>query len=375
MNLSHRLITPEYWSSKNSTESLRETGIITGLITLFFFLVGLPFNIMIIVSVILKKLYKEPTQMLLLSLTAADLLVCVFVMPLIIIAGFSEEFIFGTSDYTRCKVCQAGITLVALTFFSLFILALISLDRCIYIKLPLRYYKLVTPRKTLTSVMITFILSISISVLPLFGFGDIYYDPPTFTCTPRFEHKTNLSKNIYYVVLILVMAIFPISTLIVTNTWVICIAQKQIKKMYKIIYKIDDEELKLQYHLNIKSKLQQEKYRKELQLLRVFGAIFIANVITWVPLIVRIIEASVQDSDEFSPWSNSVLIISLISQSVLHPLIEASLIPEVRKYLCICSSLCINKPVNLMSGENIHPCCNNCHALNIAVLPSTALEQ
>ena len=334
-NLSHQSITDEYWNTKNIDPALRSTGIATGLVMLIFFLVGVPSNILIIASILLQKMYRQPTMILLLSLAVADLLICLFVMPLIIIAGITGEFVFGDNDYVRCKVCQTGITAVALLDFSLHILAFLSFDRWIFIKFPLHYNLTVTIKKYILSIGLLSIFCIFISILPLIGIGDIYYDHLTFTCTPKFEDKTHITQNIHYMLLIIGEAILPFMVLIITNTWVVCIAQKQIREIYKVQKSIGDAQ-KLEYNQSIKNRLQQEKYRKQLQLMRVFGAILIAHIITWIPLIVRVIEAYFKGSDDFSPWSNFFLIISVVSHPVLHPLIEASIIPEIRKHLKVC---------------------------------------
>ena len=197
-NLSHQLVTPEYW---NVNSTLKPLGIATGTTILIFFVIGLPSNILIIVSILLQKLYRQPTHLLLFSLACADILMCLLVMPLIITAGFAGEFVLGNSDYVRCKVCQTGVSLVALTLLSLHLLALISVDRFIFIKFPLRYDKLITKKAALTAVAVVSVLSVLLAILPLFGVGDIYFDHKTFSCAPRFDYKTEVTDNIHYLIL------------------------------------------------------------------------------------------------------------------------------------------------------------------------------
>ena len=78
-------------SANNTTElSLLyvNNGNITAGFALLFFLVGLPWNALVIGIILKKKLFTHPTYMLMLNLTIANLLVCVLVLPLFIVTGF-----------------------------------------------------------------------------------------------------------------------------------------------------------------------------------------------------------------------------------------------------------------------------------------------
>ena len=283
-NLSKDSITPEYWDAETLGSTHRDLGIVTASVMLVFLLVGLPSNTAIILTILLRRLYKQPTESLLLSLAVSDFLMCIFVIFPIIIAGFAGGFIFGESDYMRCKVCQVGVMLVGLSDFSLHILALISIDRFVYIKLPLRYHRIMTMKVIILSLVLVSLLSILLSALPLIGFGDVYYYHQIATCSIQFENETPLGKNIHYMVLIIAETFIPLSILVITNLWVLCIAQKNIRNIYNVRKNISNPE---EYEFNkvIKSKLRQEKHQKQIQVMRVFGGIFIANMLTWLPTV------------------------------------------------------------------------------------------
>lgn len=371
-NLSKSLVTTEYWSV---SPELRPLGIVTGTVMLLFFLLGLPCNTVIIVSITLQKLYKQPTYILLLCLAVSDLSMCLFVMPLILTSGIAGGFVLGESDYARCKVCQTGVAHVASIIFSLNILALISLDRFLFIKYPLRYAKIVTPKKVMVCIVSVWVLTGFISILPLFGIGDISFDHKTFSCAPRLESETEIAKNIYYAVIVVIIAMLPLTALIITNSWVLWIVQSQIRDIYKFKNRIGDLDHQEAYYESLRTKMNQEKYRKQLRLMRVFGAIFISHIITWIPLIVRVVEAYVKDSDEFSSWSNFIIIISITAHPVLHPVIEACLLPEIRKHFNVCSKL---KTCETSQHNNCTSCCNNSYCLDIinaTILPKNEINQ
>lgn len=341
-------VTTEFWSdAEQTTEALT-----SATFTLIFFLISTPSNILIIVSIIWQRLYKEPTHLLLLNLAISDLLFSILVMPFTIVAGVAGEYIFGSSDYTRCKMCQTGVIISALIIFSLHILAVISLDRCLFIQLSFRYEMYVTVNRTVAVVTFLWVLSVLLALPPLFGLGDMDYTYGVSTCTPRFQYSTAITKNIYYILLLIVEALLPIGLIFVTNAWVICIVQKHLAAIYKIKKASKTKQDWQKYKESLKDKLDTAKNRKQLRLMCVFGGILMANIVTWIPLISRSAAAWAYGSDAKLPvWTFVVVYLCLTSHSFIHPLIQASLIPEIRRscvslarklfYLCTsCSKTC-----------------------------------
>lgn len=317
----------DFWESSQDEQI---APLVNAIFVAIFLIIGLPSNLLIISSILRKKLYREPTHILLLNLAVSDLFLCILVMPFIIIAGIAREFIFGSSDFIRCKVCQAtSVVISALTIFSVHILSVISLDRFLFIKMSLHYDKYITAGRTIALVALVWTLSIALSFPPLFGLGDIDYTKGISTCTPRFQYSTHLTKNIYYIVMLVLEALVPISVLLITNLWTVCIAQRNILLIYKVtktkkLWKVCKEE--------VMQRLNTTKKRKQLRLVVVFGTILIANVITWIPFIIRSFWALAYGSDNLTAASYVFVFLCLISHSFLHPIIEASLIPEIRDY-------------------------------------------
>lgn len=337
--LSNNSVTTKYWDTNDS--EVQAASLTSAVFTLCFIIVGLPSNIFIIVSILRQRLYKQSTHILLLNLTIADLLVCLLVLPFTVISGFAGGFIFGDNDRTRCQVCQLGITLTIFTIFSLHILALLSVDRFIFIKYPMKYHKFVSIKRVTITVTCLWIFCIILSLFPLFGFGDITFSYTISTCTLRFDGQTRVTKNIHYALFLAIESVLPLGVLVFTNIWIICIIQKQIRKIYNIKNgSVCGQE---EFVKNIRSKLNKTKYSKQLHLIKVFGAMLFANVVTWLPLMGHIISTAIIGNN-FHPASVHVFVyITFICYPVLHPIIQASLIPEVRnlviKVLC-CHGKC-----------------------------------
>lgn len=328
--LSQNSVMPEYWDIPSEKKSAATTNAV---VILLFTLVGLPSNLLVIIAILWQKLTREPTLILLLSLTLTDFLVCMLIMPFTVLSGFIGSFVFGSSDSIRCKMCQAGLVFVTLTIFSLHILSLISLDRFIYIKFPLKYHKVVTVKRTIVSIVVLWALCVILSAFPLFGFGDVMFAYSVSTCIVKFEHETRVTKNIYYLIFLVVeVVVLPLLVLFVTNIWVVCIVQRQIRKIYSTKKTMSSQD---DFVLSISRKLKREKNHKQLQLIKVFGGILLANVLTWLPIIGSIFAAIVV---KFSSWTAVVLSISVFSHAIVHPLIQAYLVPEIKNYLKYCAA-------------------------------------
>lgn len=386
---SNNSITPELWDIPDGE---RLAALNTAIFTLFFISVGLPGNALIIGSILYQRLYREPTLILLLNLAVADFLVCALVMPFTVLSGFAGGFVLGGTDSTRCKWCKTAVVFVALCLFSLHILALMSIDRFIFIKFPMKYHRFVTGRKTVSCIIVVWILCIVVSLFPLFGFGDVIFGSSVSTCTPNFEHRTHVTSNINYMILLMAESVLPLSALIVTNIWVACIIRKHMKR----IYSTGKQKNREQFTLSIMKRLEKEKNRKHLQLMRVFGAILLSHVLTWLPLISRTLSTAIKGNDDHPLWVFVFVYLSITSSAVFHPLIQACLVPEIRTqcnrfvakmvcWLCIkdseSDSSCVNTPYCVC-----HPCgkilglersCSmNCFCLdllNVTVLPADDL--
>ncbi len=187
---------------------LRNSGYATSAIVSLIFLIGVPWNMLVICTIVKKRLYSNPTIMLLLNLAITNLLLGLLVMPLNIIAGFAGEYLFGKTDAIRCHVCQTGVFLILLLWVSIHTLSLMAVDRFIFLKRPLDYKVLVTPKRMLVAIIIWIICTV-VSIPPLFGFGEIKFSFTVSTCVPNLVGMTHMAPNYYYYTLLLVAGLLP----------------------------------------------------------------------------------------------------------------------------------------------------------------------
>ena len=340
-NLSEDSITSKYWDTASISPELKITSIVMATILLLFLIIGLPSNVILIISIICKHL-KQPTHILLLNLAISDVLVCIIFIPFGIVSGYAGGFVLGSNDRLRCQVCQFnGLIFSAATIASLNTLGLISIDRFVYFKYPLSYHRYVTATKTVFVILLVWLFSAVQSILPLFGFGAIRYSYSTCSCQVYLYGRTHITENVYYMVLLILFGLFPVITMVVINVWIIIIVRKQIKKLYKTRRSFGNKgELKI-HQQSLRKEISKTKNKKQLALFRAFGTIIIANMITWVPVIILTIIYLTADQDNGVPFGFKIFtFLSFISHSILHPIIEGCLIPELKsnfmKILCPC---------------------------------------
>ena len=363
--LSSNSVTKDYWDSNG--DDARYHALATALLTLCFILVGLPNNLLIVVSIWRQHLYREPTYILLLNLALIDLLLCFFLMPSPVVSGLAGEFVFGRNDVTRCKVCQMGIVLPLFVELTIHTLVLLSLDRLIFIKYPLKYHKFVTAKRVIIIVFIIWTSNIVISTFPLFGFGDLVYVHNLATCVPDIDGETKLTKKIYFPVLLAFGFFISLFVLFVATIWVGFIVQKHIKKRFIALKKnisINEDE----FINEIKERMAKTKNMKHLQLIKVMASISVANIITWIPFIIYLPYSFFKSSTN---TPNVIVYISIIAAVAVHPVIQVSLVPELRKHfvafynICLC---CFSKSRPRKLSSCIEKCprklkCMDCHCL------------
>ena len=395
-NISRNSVTPEYWSSHTINFEYTSGSVTTAVFMLLFMLIGLPGNALIIVSIIQQRLYKEVTHILLLNLAISDFLVCLLIMPFTVVAGFTGDYVFGGSDYTRCQVCQTGVMLTSLAILSVNILALISLDRFIFIKFPLRYENWITVPRVIVAIVLAWIVSILEGIVPLFGLGEIQYAFSFATCVINLNKQTSL----YYGVLLVLLALVPIIVTIVTNVWTACIVRNQIMKVYRTRRSFGNKEELRQYNQGLRKEIHKKRNRKQLVLRRAFGAILISNIVVWIPCVIHVIVLTIIDTNLVPVAIYCLVFICFLSHTVIHPFVEGCFIPEIKltikKFLGI--TVCTKKikkrkessAIAIVSlefesgdatGDNagrqgwLLTCRKCCDACSIALLPNTEEEE
>lgn len=342
-------------------------GIVIGVVFSIFLVVGLPWNVLMVVTIIKEKLYKQPTIVLLLNLAVADFLMLILI-PFFIVPGMAGEYIFGSDDYTRCQVCRAQSFLDKIFLIaSLLTITALSIDRFIFIYKPLVYERCVKVKWMLLVILGIWLLSIIISSIyfGIYKFG--IFIPAQLSCSWHItsdEYKfVDISFNI--VVLSICLCVH-----VVCNVWVACIVQKNIRAIYRIRRSLvgDGEDLE-SHSRKISKRIKTKRHQKELHLVRVFGFLLGSNIVSWSPFIILLFVAyfnveskdNVESNNMVPPGVLAFCWILYVSQVVVHPIIETTMIKDVRKPLVdmlLCR--CIKKKVEVANEDkDCSTCCDD----------------
>jgi len=335
------VLTPHYWDIQ--LQNLPKVNLATTTCLLLIILTAVPLNFYILGRIIWKKLYYQPTYFLFLNYAIVDLLMSLVPMLFRVITGFNGHYSFGDSDYVRCQVCKIAASLIILLLASEFTLALISLDRFIYFKFPLRYETLVTFKKTSICVFITWLLAFLLGIPSLIGYGDIKLST---LCGVIFTAPVHIQNSLVSLILtgIAHTAVFIVLT--VTNIWIIWIAVKQIKATKTAALHtqpIENDQQKV---------LEEQLAQKQRKLCRTFGSILAVNCLTILPVIALAIALTITSSIPTRVYQ--LVLISVMSNVTLHPLVEAFMTPELR---CHLRDMCKSPSWSSDEGRDVESCC------------------
>ena len=292
-------------------------------IVLLLFIIGVPWNLFVTCAIVKKKLYTQPVVMLMLNLTITNLLVCILIMPFNIVSGIAGEYIFGESDLVRCRVCQTGIMAIILPWISIHTLCLMSIDRFIYLKRPLKYSRIVTPKCMLAIIIVVWILCTLIALPPLFGFGEIRFSYTVANCVPYVVGETHIAPNFIYNLIIFVEIMVPVLLVFTMYIWILCIIRSSLVRRFKRATETQGN----------KERASKEHVSSQLQLVKLFGAIFTANIVTWLPMISLVLTGAARGVGRVHPLFYSISYLSYLSQTVVHPILESCLLREIKQIL------------------------------------------
>ena len=372
-NVSREHTTPEYWGTHAPAVAVFMT---------IFFVGALVLNSFILYSMVRarSKLLRAPTHIVLFSLAVNDLLLTVLVMPVSIVTTIAQDYPFGTNDNIRCKVCQHGGIFTVLSVSSIHHIALLSLDRFLFIYMPFGYKTWVSRWRMPCALLGVWLISIIIGILPLFGFGVVGYSSSIGTCVAIFHGVTHLTDNISYVLLFFVEALIPITVIVVCNIGLICTARKHLKKIRaarKQMYSASAKDSKASGG-TVETELNREHKQQQLQLFKVFTAIFIGNIITWMPVLGLALASQVIDFDKVTSEAIAFVYMTYISYALIHPLLESWFIIDIRvkakKLLCcLCNSKRFQETV-LNGKAHKNTCTHSAHQALLCMMPCLQKE-
>ena len=325
-NLSRDSVSEEVWSIRSVGRQYESTSLGVSAALIVLFVIGVPWNLIVIVIILKKHLYHNPSVLLLLNITVTDLMVCLVIKPMLIVPGLAGDFIFGNSDSVRCQVCMYDVIIfLTLIMQSIFTLLLSTIDRLIYLKKPLRYKSLITPKKILILLPFVLLASLLLSLPPLFG--EIGYG--SFgVCLMEFDDSNLTATSSIYIILLMVVLVSSVVGTIIGTIWALCIARKHIfKRHHESMESIDTAINREKENISLKQKFV---------VYRIFIAIIVTNIIGWLPFFVSVIARFSIEGDSIHPAFDGVAFVMILSQPVVHPILQVFLVGKVRNAMREC---------------------------------------
>ncbi|KAJ3606055.1 hypothetical protein NHX12_028098 [Muraenolepis orangiensis] len=161
---------------QNNTNSTNSTGspdrdltkmVALSIVLVAFLFCGVLGNILVILSVVCHRNLRSVTHFFIANLAAADLLLSSAVVPFSALSEILGEWVFGRTFCTA----WAALDVLCCTA-SILSLCVISIDRCLAVTYPLRYPAMATEKRGLAAVVVLWVVSAALSVVPLFGWKE-----------------------------------------------------------------------------------------------------------------------------------------------------------------------------------------------------------
>ena len=277
-----------------------------------FISVGLPWNILVLITIAKEKLYRQPTTILLIVLVTSDIIILAGPAPIVMVTGFTGEYLFGITNKMRCYVCHLEFALLTPLYSSFIVIMFIAVDRLLYIMKPLQYDRLVTARKMTIPLILLLIFSIASCLTLYFVKGEPSFHPEMLVCT--------INGNQWFYICYTVIGATSLLIVIVCNVIFSFIVLKNIKAVYSGGQYMDKKENKSQ---------SSTRHRKELRLFVMSVALFLASLVSWIPFLSLLVNHYINNDFPESSFS-MVAIVAFYSQAVVDPFIETMVLAEVR---------------------------------------------
>ncbi|XP_039605654.1 trace amine-associated receptor 13c-like [Polypterus senegalus] len=271
-------------------------------------------NLVVIISITHFKQLHTPTNLLVLSLAVADLLVGVIVMPFTIIRSIESCWYFGSMF---CSVYT--LFLLLLTSVSISNLVFIAVDRYFAICDPFFYSNKITVQVTLHFISISWLISVFYTLAIIYFKG--YIDDPTELnicpgdCVFVFTSKWGTID-------MFVTFIFPFSMMILFYTKIFIVAKRHARVINSVTQQRKSSERK---DINIPKRSE----RKAAKTLGIVVAVFI---MCWVPYYICTLLVPYMNIDDPSAVVQAFAWIANCNSS-MNPVIYALFYPWFKKSL------------------------------------------
>ncbi|KAK1153127.1 adenosine receptor A1-like [Acipenser oxyrinchus oxyrinchus] len=267
-------------------------------------------NLLVIATILVNNLLREPIFIFIISLALADFAVGLFVIPICIISSFEPEIHFYICLFISCII-------LIITQSSILSLLAIAFDRYLRVKIPMKYKIIVNQRHAVIIAIVCWLISTVLGIIPMLGWNN--------KTSPGNETTTMNSTCIKCTFL----SVMSISYMVYLNFfgWVLAPLLLMIYLYGTIFYKIRKHQ-----NRNIVNSTQSVRcYQKEHKLTKSLSLILFLFVVCWLPLHIINCILFFSPHTEVPEIAIYIGIILTHGNSVVNPIVYAFKIKKFRK--------------------------------------------
>ena len=315
-----------------------------------FFIIGLPWNALVIGIILKKNLFTRPSVMLMLTLAISNFLTCLLAMPFHLVVSLlaKSNSRFMADDFMIFnKICQASFLYVWFQLVSIFTVAMMSLDRVIYLKKPLTYEGIVTPWRLLVAILVVWIVFMGVSLL---GARRYRYNPVFTICT--------LGGDIVHFEIVILLFVLGTLIQLFGCGCIIYITRKHLLRNLRRA---------LGNNIQTQSDIVRSYNKSQLQLVKVFGAIVTVSLSTALLAVVGGVFSTYtgMTSETAINIYHTISATFLFSKPVLDPIVESYMTHEIRSVISKSCRSCFAR-------IRIHRPCQRRDVTTVSVSPGRA---
>lgn len=249
---------------------------------------------------------KQSSVIFLFCLALANLTMSVLFMPFTFIAAAAGHWVFGATPEQKQGVCQfVGFVFGYCTSVSVHTLAVISLDRFLFIVKPMLHKKVMKPWVAWLFVLTILAFGIIFNITPFVGLGQYAFASSSASCLPVW------AGNRDYVIYVLVVSTLPLGIIVVTTLWTFIFTRSFIRNHYRSSGHNEEEEGNSVYNTKIR------------KVFGIFGSLLVVNVISFGPyILISVVGFFVGFGNIPLPAYTTVVVLYLLS-NVTIPLVQS----------------------------------------------------
>lgn len=195
-------------------------------------IVALGGNILILLAIYIDKTLQTITNVFIINLACADLLLTIIGMPFTLVSSITYDWIFGG---TWCKVNGMANSLFCVA--SILTLAAVSIDRYLAILYPFKYTTWITNKVAAGMVAYIWSHALLIACLPLSNWSNYTFIRSESICTVQWEYSIS-----YTVFLFSVCFFLPLGAMVFTYLRIFHAAKKQSRKVVPVTGEIEGKD-------------------------------------------------------------------------------------------------------------------------------------